>query len=47
MNYSVIIPTLWRCNLENFYKTLKIFGDNNQIKYISQIMKKEWDGVVF
>lgn len=34
MNYSVIIPTLWRCNLENFYKTLKIFGDNNQIKEI-------------
>lgn len=34
MNYSVIIPTLWRCNLENFYKTLKIFENNNQIKEI-------------
>ncbi len=34
MTYSVIIPTLWRCNLEEFYKTLQIFGGEPQIKEI-------------
>ena len=34
MTYSVIIPTMWRSNLENFYKTLKIFDEENQIKEI-------------
>jgi hypothetical protein len=34
MTYSVIIPTLWKCNLENFYKTMLIFCGEPQIKEI-------------
>jgi hypothetical protein len=34
MTYSVIIPTLWRCNLLEFYKTLQIFSGEPQIKEI-------------
>ena len=34
MTYSVIIPTLWRCNLEDFYNTLRIFCGEPQIKEI-------------
>ena len=34
MIYSVIIPTIWRSNLENFYKTLKILSGESQIKEI-------------
>jgi hypothetical protein len=31
MTYSVIIPTMWRCNLEDFYKTLQVLNNENQI----------------
>lgn len=34
MTYSVIIPTMWRCNLEDFFKTLQVFDQEEQVKEI-------------
>ena len=31
MTYSVIIPTLWKCNLEEFYNTDHLFINEDEL----------------